>query len=231
MRDDVGMIRLGWWTRRLGLCLAFCVVAMATLPAVAQDKATAKAAYRRGLQHYNLDEIEQALVAFREAYRAFEDPIFLFNIGQCQRRLGQHQAAISSFRAYLREVRDAPNRAEVEKFIEKLAIEIEREQKLKEANAAAEAARVAEQKRAEAAAAEAARLRAASTATTGKTTSEAVVASAPSKPPLHKRWWLWATVGGGVVVGLAVGLGLGLGLPPRDTFQKLDGSNQGVFRF
>lgn len=203
---------------------------MATLPALAQDKATAKAAYRRGLQHYNLDEIEQALVAFREAYRAFEDPIFLFNIGQCQRRLGQHQAAISSFRAYLREVRDAPNRAEVEKFIEKLAIEVDREQKIKEANAAAEAARLAEKTRADAAAAEAAQRAQAST-TNATPASEMVSVSPPSHQPRHPRWTLWVIVGGVVVVGLAVGLGLGLGLPPRDTFQKLDGSNQGVFRF
>lgn len=227
------MIRLGSVTRRLGLCLVFCVAAMASLPAAAQDKAAAKAAYRRGLQHYNLDEIEQALGAFREAYRAFEDPIFLFNIGQCQRRLGQHQAALSSFRAYLREVRDAPNRVELERLMEKLAVEVEREQKIKDANAAAEAARQAEKARAEAAAEAERKQRTQETLTSTSTseTSSSVAASAPQRTPLHKRWWLWATIGGIAVVGIAVGLGVGLGTPPRDTFQKLDGSNQGVFRF
>lgn len=216
------------WARRFGVCLVVFVVALAALPAAAQDKASAKAAYRRGMQHYNLDEIEQALVAFRDAYRAFEDPIFLFNIGQCQRRLGQHQAAISSFRAYLREVRDAPNRAEVEKLIEKLTIDLEREQKIKEANAAAEAARLAEKQRADAAAAAPPRVE---PTVEVAPTPNVVSTSAPSQPRRHPRWMLGVVVGGVVVVGLALGLGLGLGLPPRDTFPKLDGSNQGVFRF
>jgi tetratricopeptide (TPR) repeat protein len=56
----------------------------------------AKALYQSGMAHYNLNEIREALKDFKEAYRLFpQEPVFLFNIAQCHRRLGDHTTGVS----------------------------------------------------------------------------------------------------------------------------------------
>jgi hypothetical protein len=77
----------------------------------------ARAAYELGMKHYNLGAFADALAAFKQGYLAKADPTFLFNIGQCQRMLGNAKDEIYAYRRYLSEVPDAPNRVEVEKFI------------------------------------------------------------------------------------------------------------------
>jgi hypothetical protein len=49
-------------------------------------------------------------------------------------------------------------------------------------------------------------------------TDKAVLATAtsrraPDRVPIQRRWWLWAAVGGVVVVGVAVGVGVALSTP------------------
>ena len=97
--------------------LALILVCVA-LPAWA-DKATdeAKVRFDRGNVHYNLGEYEEALAEYKEAYRLRKLPGFLFNIAQCHRKLGDYQQAINLYNAYLNEVPNAPNRADVESLI------------------------------------------------------------------------------------------------------------------
>ena len=82
-------------------------------PGAAEDKQKARVAYRLATQHYDLGEYKEALTAFKDAYRNFEDPAFLFNIAQCHRQLGDTVLAVREYRAYLRKVPDASNRDEV----------------------------------------------------------------------------------------------------------------------
>src|SRR5678809_1671866 len=49
--------------------------------------ADAKQHYAAASKFYDLAEYEGALREFKEAYRAVEDPAFLFNIAQCHRKL------------------------------------------------------------------------------------------------------------------------------------------------
>jgi tetratricopeptide (TPR) repeat protein len=86
----------------------------------AQRLRAARTHYEKAVSHYNLDELEAALVEFREAYRAKPDPSFLFNIAQCHRKLGQRDAAIDFYRKYVRASPDAANRAEAERWIAEL---------------------------------------------------------------------------------------------------------------
>lgn len=196
------------------------MVVLSPLFAAAQNKEAAKAAYRRWTQHYNLNELPQALEAFKEAYRHFEEPSILFNIGQCQRRLGRNEEAIQSFRAYLRENKTAPNREEVEGLVDKLTEQVKAEQAQK-----AEAAEKERRAKADAEAAERERQRTLEA-------QQASLAKAPAAPtPVYKKWWLWTIVGGVVVVGLGVGLGLAFGLPPTDKFGKSSNTTDGTFRF
>lgn len=188
--------------------------------AFAQNKEAAKAAYRRATQHYNLNEFPQALEAFKDAYRAYEEPSLLYNIGQCQRRMGQTEDAIKSFGSYLRNVPNASNRDEVEKVLEKLAAQAKAETLEREQKAAAEA-----EARERAAKLEA---EARATANTGPVV---MTPPAPVKAPFYKRWWLWTIVGAVVVVGVGVGTGLAFGLPPTDKFGKSSATTDGTFRF
>ena len=85
-----------------------------------KEKAEAKAHYDQGTVHFNLDEWPQAIEDFKAAYRLFPDAIFLYNIAQCHRKMGDAAEALSFYKKYLRERPDAPNRAEVEKRIDEL---------------------------------------------------------------------------------------------------------------
>jgi len=100
-------------------------------PAQAENRAKAREAFQRGTQHYDLSEYEPALEAFKEAYRSFEEPTFLFNIAQCYRQLGDHQKALRFYRTYLIKVPAAPNRDEVKQLIAQLMRTIEEEKQRK----------------------------------------------------------------------------------------------------
>lgn len=83
----------------------------------AQNRARARELFREAQNHYKLGEFKPALDGFKEAYRNFEDPSLLFNIAQCERQLGHKQEALRSYRMFLSELPNAPNRAEVERVI------------------------------------------------------------------------------------------------------------------
>ena len=72
MSSSFVRVRLGWALAILSLAIAG--------PAWADDpKQEAKARYTTGQSHYNLNEFQESLQDFKEAYRLFPDPVFLFN--------------------------------------------------------------------------------------------------------------------------------------------------------
>ena len=170
---------------------------------LADDRAHARAAFRAGSQHYNLGEFQQALDSFKEAYRNYEDPSFLYNIAQCERQLGHKREAVREYRAYLNNSENADNRESVRQIITQLERDI-----------------AAEDQRAAAAAKPRKRRRRVSRSTrrprrrpTSKPSlepaGETLTASAPPPPehkPAYKKWWVWTIVGGVVAAGAATGL-------------------------
>lgn len=78
------------------------------------DTVKARELYQRATRAYNLQKFDQALTLFQQAYEEKDDPAILFNIGQCQRQLGQFDSAARSYRAYLTQAPQAPNRSDVE---------------------------------------------------------------------------------------------------------------------
>lgn len=82
-----------------------------------EAEAQAMTLYGQGEEHYQAGRIEEALVAFKEAYRLLPAPGLLVNIGQCFRQLGDHANAVRAFERYLQEDPEAENRAEVEELI------------------------------------------------------------------------------------------------------------------
>src|SRR5882724_5214174 len=85
----------------------------------AEDKSKARDAFRAGTQHFKLGEYGQALESFKEAYRNFESPIFLFNIAQCERQLNHKPEAIRFSRQYPADAKDGPNRGGVQEITAK----------------------------------------------------------------------------------------------------------------
>ncbi|MCU1279104.1 MAG: hypothetical protein JWM53_2650 [bacterium] len=102
-----------------GIVAAALVCALAGV-VYADNKEAAKESYSEGKRHYDLGEYDAALAAFKKAYLNYEEPVFLFNIAQCYRALGDRPGAVRSYRAFLRNWPKAPNREQVERIVAEL---------------------------------------------------------------------------------------------------------------
>jgi hypothetical protein len=103
--------------RGMIVCALLCAL---TGVAFADNKEAAKESYSEGKRHYDLGEYDAALAAFKKAYLNYEEPVFLFNIAQCYRALGDRPGAVRSYRAFLRNWPKAPNREQVERIVAEL---------------------------------------------------------------------------------------------------------------
>lgn len=112
------------WLSCLGMVALLLSLGSAGLARAAEPprdpKQEAKARFVSGQSHYNLNEFPQALLDFKEAYRIYPDPVFLFNLGQCERQLGHLDEAMRFYRSFLREQPKAPNRQDVLHKIEEM---------------------------------------------------------------------------------------------------------------
>jgi len=82
--------------------------------------ATSKEHFNQGTRHYQLGHYQDALGEFESAYMAVPDPVFLFNIAQCHRKMGHDKEAVGFYKSYLRNAPNAPNRVDVQKRIQEL---------------------------------------------------------------------------------------------------------------
>ena len=114
--------------------ISIIAVAWGAVAHGAADPATAEARkhFQEGSRLYKLARYREAVAEFEAAYRARPHGVVLFNIAQCQEKLGDIPAALKSYEAYLREVPNAQDRATVEAVIANLRERIaqERRQKL-----------------------------------------------------------------------------------------------------
>ncbi|MCU1279650.1 MAG: hypothetical protein JWM53_3196 [bacterium] len=186
-----------WWPLLVVLTLL-----VAGSSARADDHARARAAFKVASKHYNLGEFQQALDAFREAYRDYDDPSFLFNIAQCERQLGHKREAVREYRAYLNNAPDgASNREAIKQIIAQLEKEIVDEQsttKMPPTTVTPPPPPAAP---------------APATVPAATASSASLTQSAPPPPehrPAYKKWWVWTIVGGVVAAGAATGLAIAL---------------------
>jgi tetratricopeptide (TPR) repeat protein len=107
----------------LGLCLLTGLVFAASsglwareaIAGDAEDKAAARAHYETGTRLYDVRDYAEALKEFKAAYLAKPDPAFLFNMGQCNLKMGKNQEALDFFQQFLKKAPpDHPNRGLVE---------------------------------------------------------------------------------------------------------------------
>jgi tetratricopeptide (TPR) repeat protein len=157
------------------------------------DAAAAKAHYATGVRHFDLSEFDEALVEFKEAYRNKPDPVFLYNIGQCHRKLGHIDEAINFYQSYLRRAPDAKNREEVERRIAEL-------QSLREAKSATITKSNGGEPRPSPLSPEAQQKAAAETASSPVPTAAVEFSSQDQSDPqprsaIYNRWWFWTAIG------------------------------------
>jgi tetratricopeptide (TPR) repeat protein len=80
--------------------------------AAAKDK-EARDHYNKGILHYDLGEIDNAIAEFRQAYAISAAPGLLFNIAQAYRFKKDYEQALHFYSTYLRLQPNAVNRADV----------------------------------------------------------------------------------------------------------------------
>jgi tetratricopeptide (TPR) repeat protein len=111
-------------------CLIVIMLSLLVGPvAYAEDRASAAAAFEQGSQRYQRGELQQALASFREAYRSFADPSFLFDIGQCERQLGHKREAVQAYRGFLQSAPADGDRRQIEALVAQLERELGEETK------------------------------------------------------------------------------------------------------
>jgi tetratricopeptide (TPR) repeat protein len=113
------------WALALATALALLIGATAVVHADDGATRAAKKHYEKGEKLFALGRFEDALAEYEAAFEAKPLPGFLFNIGQCHRNLGDYEAAIFSYRKYLKLEPDADNREAVEELIADLEQKIE----------------------------------------------------------------------------------------------------------
>jgi tetratricopeptide (TPR) repeat protein len=117
------MLPLGALTMR---AISVAVVMLCAVSAARGTPGEAKAHYEQAAKFYDLGDFKEALAEFKAAFLAHDDPVYLFNIAQCFRMLGDNEKAAMEYRAYLRRSPNAPNRARVEEFVAIAEKEIQR---------------------------------------------------------------------------------------------------------
>jgi tetratricopeptide (TPR) repeat protein len=173
--------------------LAFALLVGPIVCARADNLSTARQHFERGATLYDLGRFAEAAKEFEAAYEDKNDPALLFNIARAYRFAGSYSRSLIAYRAYLRNLPNAANRAQVESNIAELDQLIQRQQ-----STAATTPPVAAPTTAVATAAPA---------------SIDVARAAPERRPVYKKWWFWTTAGVVVAGGLAVGLAVGLSKP------------------
>jgi tetratricopeptide (TPR) repeat protein len=82
--------------------------------AVGDAKAEGKAHLKRANELAGDGDCAAAIAEYTKAYELLNDPVVLFNRGECYRRTGDGEAAADDYHAFLDKVPNAPNRADIE---------------------------------------------------------------------------------------------------------------------
>jgi tetratricopeptide (TPR) repeat protein len=120
-------------TRSLSLLAGLFLVGVTiATPAHAQADASdetmevSRRYFSEGEKFFALGRFAEALAQYQRAFAAKPIPALLFNIGQCQRNLGDYDAALFSFRKYLQLEPATPNREQILDYIDDVEKEAER---------------------------------------------------------------------------------------------------------
>lgn len=89
-------------------------------PGAPPDITAARAHARQGAAFYDLQRFQEAYTEFEQAYLIEQDPALLYNMGQCQKKLGNAEEALHFYKTYLRRAPDGPSSIEAQKRIKEI---------------------------------------------------------------------------------------------------------------
>lgn len=173
-----------------------CVALLGTTTAIAgeREKKKAKTHAKNAAKLFEAQSYDLALAEFEKAYELYPVAGLLFNMGQCNLFLGEHEKAIQLFEQFLSEKPDTPYRSDVERLIGEAKAEIDKKK------AAAEPPPpppVVEEP-------------------PPPPPPPAIVEEPPPAPkedddPIYAEWWFWTIIGGVAVAGGATAIALTAG--------------------
>ena len=207
------------------LCRPSPALAQAQAPSASAD-AHAKEAFKKGEALFRAGRYLEALAQFSGGYELSQRPLFLFNMGECARKLGQTERARAYYERYVAADKGGKLVALAEKRIVELGGRAEKEEREESPAAGQAAAAGATVPAAGNTAPDATAPNATAPAPaggTGTTANEAVPAAMAEPPrsvpaaalqadappeeeprPLWKKWPFWAAVGAAAVTTTAV---------------------------
>lgn len=100
--------------------IVVALLCLSSLVYAADDPHTvqARAFYESGTVNYNVGNYQKALELFQSGYLEKHDPVFIFNMAQCQKMLGRYDDAVISYMTYEREASlESDERAKVDHLI------------------------------------------------------------------------------------------------------------------
>ena len=166
-------------------------------------EAQAKRIAIEGKKAFDTGDFATAIARYQDAYKLKPAPGLLFNLGQCHRKTGELEKALSYFNRYLETNPLKAQATATEQVIAevKAQLDLDRE-RAKEV----EARRRAEEEEANKARQDELRVsaaRAEADAAAKKLQLELTRREAPPPTPITARWWFWAGIAGVVVAGAA----------------------------
>jgi tetratricopeptide (TPR) repeat protein len=180
------------------------------------DKAVARAHYETATRLYEIREYADALKEYKAAYLARPDAAFLFNIGQCLRKLDRNTEALDFFQQYLKKAPpDDPNRGLVEARIRNIHAGLNSDHDPFDKSGAAKTAPPAAEVRplptpSQVSPPEPTHLPAAPSPVTAPSAPQpagadlatpAAAMEVQASTPMYRTWWFWTGVGAVVVAG------------------------------
>jgi tetratricopeptide (TPR) repeat protein len=182
----------GLWGVVLLLALAGGEPAQAQSPG--NPVAESRAHFERAQRLFKVSRYREALEEFKEGYLSKADPVFLYNIAQCHRLLGERADAIMFYRRYLEAAPQSRNRVEVERRI----ADLETASKIEPASTVPPAAVVTPPP-----------VTMAPPPVAAAAPDAAITGQVPppdDRPPLYRRWWFWTGAAALVTAGVVTGV-------------------------
>jgi len=180
----------------------------------ASPEADAKHLALEGKKAFDTQDFATAIARYNDAYKLKAAPGLLFNLGQCYRKTGDLETALSYFKRYLETNPPTQQAAATEKVMAEVQTQLDENRRLEAEKRAAEEAAAASRRDAEEAerkakadelrvAAAKAEAEAAAKKLQLELTRRQEPPSAPP-PPITSRWWFWAGIAGVVVAGATI---------------------------
>lgn len=187
------------WKRTSRLLLCFALVVLPCSAWAQPVEAQARRIALEGKKAFDTGDFVTAIARYEEAYKLKAAPNLLFNLGQCHRKSGRLDEALSYFRRFLETNPPAVQAQATQTVIAE--VEAQREEQRQQEREAEERRKAEEQARADEARVAAARAEAEAAAKKLQLELTRRQETPPPPPPITTRWWFWT----GVAVVVAAG--------------------------